>query len=84
MRIPIPSNPLIKVFIKHVFGERILHRLSRQIPELAVLVFEQDEEAGGQDVEGAGDVDGDAVNQVDNAVVADGRGRGEVVFGLPL
>ena len=43
--------------------------------------MEEDEEAGGEDVERAGDVDGNAVDEVDDAVVADGRGGGQVVGG---
>ena len=49
-----------------------LQDLDNKVPELVVLGFEEDNQASGLGVEGAGDVEDCVVDELDDLVVADG------------
>ena len=62
-----------------VLGDNGFEGIADDVPELVVLVFEQEDETGGLGVEGGGDVFDELGDDFLDAVVGDGGGFGEGV-----
>jgi hypothetical protein len=62
-----------------VLGDNGFEGIADNVPELVVLVFEQEDEAGGLGVEGGGDVFDELGDDFLDAVVGDWGGFGEGV-----